>query len=95
MTAEREAMSASERLGRLDSDIDPKWRQGEPLVEGSFRQARAIATLRNALPEIVAVVKAAEVASKDGHGPVHMHIPTLIEIDEALTALSRKLGEAE
>lgn len=62
-------MSASERLRTLlppGDRVVPVFRKTGPLVAGAdaFTRAEDIEALRNALPEIVAVVEAAEVARK-------------------------------
>ena len=56
-------MSASEKLKALDGQMDADWKRvspGAPLIEGPFANVQALCDLRNALPQIVAVVEAAQ-----------------------------------
>jgi hypothetical protein len=93
-------MSASEKLKALDAGLPDDWKRlspGEPLIEGPFASVQLICDLRNALPQIVAVVEAAErMTNPDGvvrQGdmsfkrltPAEVLGPHLAALDEALT----------
>ena len=97
--SEQPRMTASERLERLDSQA-----LHATNVQRADSRMYALATLRNALPELIAVVKAAEqIASMPSGRQKAATIEGWVEADavmrtlahNALTALERKLGEPE
>jgi hypothetical protein len=94
-------MSASELLGRLDGEATGgPWQDARvarilrPRIGGAAdADARLIATLRNALPEIVAVVEAAEWETNWHDGLYDLAERTGGDLGRTLAALTRKLEE--
>lgn len=86
-------MTASERLAALDAMIDK-----EPSNADWGWDDDEIGALRNALPEIVAVVRAMEKLVEDGTAPITDEIVYVIrastrnEIKSSIADLRRKLG---